>query len=679
MTHKIFIIILLSAVSLMGQVTIYNNIDINEGIDLEEIEAYTSPGDLYDEMFKLFDGEQFTQIGTTSNDSLQVTLHFIDPVKITRAKAFFTLTGGEWSLEAANTEEDLINQTGSYQSFLENKTYSAFNWDSTDVGIDSVVFIRLTARNLSQGMVYIGEWQLLAENTIVSLFITPDKPKLLPGTNLTLTPKMLDENNKLYNYNIDEGLIWSSSDETVASFDDETSVLTGNSIGSTTITLRTSSGSLTYSTTATVNEEFEVAAADPLVVKVAIVYQDPKVNSGSLRLHEMFGWQDPFQQVEQIEDEFYTISDGVVDFEIVEVIDNQLLFTMLDSAYIQVDELVDYYSEPGWTTIKNAHQEGRLFFDYRGMIEYYDFCTKRDTGAIDEVWVMAHPYAAMAESQLVGENAFWWNSTPIRDMDCVNLLSIMGLNYERTVDLALHSFGHRMESAVWHTYGRWDLFNANPNAWEIFTRVDMEFPGNSQCGNIHYPPNAVADYEYSRSNSVVNFGENWLRYPYLLDESKTINCSEWNCSQMGYMRWWFGKIPRYQGISEGVLNNWWHYFIDYNAAVELAEVTPIVGINSNDELNADEFRLFQNYPNPFNPSTVIRYQVKSKSRVELSVFDVLGRLVESSINAKLDAGVYELKLNLGNYASGVYFYRLHVTDLVNGEAFSQSKKMVLIK
>ena len=37
------------------------------------------------------------------------------------------------------------------------------------------------------------------------------------------------------------------------------------------------------------------------------------------------------------------------------------------------------------------------------------------------------------------------------------------------------------------------------------------------------------------------------------------------------MKWWLGHMPHFKGISpyDGKLNNWWHYVVDYNAAVAL--------------------------------------------------------------------------------------------------------------
>jgi len=86
-----------------------------------------------------------------------------------------------------------------------------------------------------------------------------------------------------------------------------------------------------------------------------------------------------------------------------------------------------------------------------------------------------------------------------------------------------------------------------------------------------------------------------------------------------------------------------------------------------------EYILEQNYPNPFNPKTTIMYQIKERTNVELKIFDVLGREVETILNNQQDAGTYKLEFNAEKLSSGVYFYRVHAGN------FIQTRKMILIK
>ncbi len=86
-----------------------------------------------------------------------------------------------------------------------------------------------------------------------------------------------------------------------------------------------------------------------------------------------------------------------------------------------------------------------------------------------------------------------------------------------------------------------------------------------------------------------------------------------------------------------------------------------------------ECTLFQNFPNPFNPATTIRFQLPGSSDVRLTVFDVLGREVSVLVNEKRNAGVYEVKFDGSNLASGMYFYRLQAGNLV------QTRKLLLLR
>ncbi len=100
----------------------------------------------------------------------------------------------------------------------------------------------------------------------------------------------------------------------------------------------------------------------------------------------------------------------------------------------------------------------------------------------------------------------------------------------------------------------------------------------------------------------------------------------------------------------------------------------------NESQKPKAFALHQNYPNPFNPTTVIRYQLQVTSMVTLTVFDVLGREVASSVNEIKEAGNYLAEWDASNIPSGVYFYTLTAvpTDGTT-QTFSDTKKMLLVR
>jgi len=88
---------------------------------------------------------------------------------------------------------------------------------------------------------------------------------------------------------------------------------------------------------------------------------------------------------------------------------------------------------------------------------------------------------------------------------------------------------------------------------------------------------------------------------------------------------------------------------------------------------AETFVLFQNYPNPFNPLTTIKYNVPQYGFVKLTVYDMLGKEVKILVNEEKDPGSYEIKFDVQELSSGIYFYRLE------SGSFSQTKNLILIK
>jgi parallel beta-helix repeat protein len=79
------------------------------------------------------------------------------------------------------------------------------------------------------------------------------------------------------------------------------------------------------------------------------------------------------------------------------------------------------------------------------------------------------------------------------------------------------------------------------------------------------------------------------------------------------------------------------------------------------------------YPNPFNPITHIEFSIPQYGFVNLSVYDILGRLVETIVSENLNAGVYKIDFTASGLSSGIYFY------ILRSGPFSLSKKLVLVK
>lgn len=84
------------------------------------------------------------------------------------------------------------------------------------------------------------------------------------------------------------------------------------------------------------------------------------------------------------------------------------------------------------------------------------------------------------------------------------------------------------------------------------------------------------------------------------------------------------------------------------------------------------FSLEQNFPNPFrSEGTTIRFTLPEKVKVNLSVYDMHGRLVKTLINETKDMGTHAIPFNTGTLTSGVYYYKMQAGD------FSDVKKMTI--
>ena len=84
------------------------------------------------------------------------------------------------------------------------------------------------------------------------------------------------------------------------------------------------------------------------------------------------------------------------------------------------------------------------------------------------------------------------------------------------------------------------------------------------------------------------------------------------------------------------------------------------------------------YPNPFNPVTHLRYDLPKKEIVNITIYDMMGKVVKTLVNVSQTAGFKSVQWNATNdknepVPAGLYLYTFQAGKV------RQTKKMVLLK
>lgn len=314
------------------------------------------------------------------------------------------------------------------------------------------------------------------------------------------------------------------------------------------------------------NTDFVVRASteEPTWVsqpKVLLVICNPILEAdGGQTLVQYYGWNDPDLLAQQYIADVMQCSHGQVQYRIVERFerDEWPLFT---DGFQYTDETYKI----AWET-RTMHES---IIDYIYFLKQHDVRRKVESGEVDEVWIVGFPWGWCWESCMAGDGAIWINGPEV-DYSCSRPFAIMGFNYERGVDCMLENLGHRAECVLHYVYdgpGWW--WNRDPNAthlWALFTRIDKTHPGEAGCGTVHYAPNSDTDYDWGNARYVWSTCDDWLyNFPNLTSEKRLVNCSEWGNGDMRlHHMWWFTHFPHHDSATDGKLNNWWKYVIEWD-------------------------------------------------------------------------------------------------------------------
>lgn len=96
-------------------------------------------------------------------------------------------------------------------------------------------------------------------------------------------------------------------------------------------------------------------------------------------------------------------------------------------------------------------------------------------------------------------------------------------------------------------------------------------------------------------------------------------------------------------------------------------------ITPDQQMISSAFQLYQNFPNPFNPTTTIEFSIPQSGMVTMTIYDVLGREVETILNEYRNTGYHNLRWNATNISSGIYFVRMQ------SGGFSQVRKLMVVR
>ena len=310
---------------------------------------------------------------------------------------------------------------------------------------------------------------------------------------------------------------------------------------------------------------------EPVVVNVIVISIDPVLHTrGGLKLHEAMKWHDPWALTDRMIEDARATSHGYVDYRVVEKIDYDGFTTFRNGFTYDEETFLEM-----WEKDRSKANPGMTSFQW--LFEKFDLARKIEEKDVREIWLWGAPYMAWDELhyKIPGDKIPYqtdnpWFYRPYDIPDAGRTIWIMGWNYERGEGEMLESYCHRIESVLSITVGKgvWDHKRNGDNVWNRFTRVDKDFPGESEVGSVHYAPNSDSDYDWSNPREVWTYADDWLTYPDLPRKKKLLNARTggWE-GIVGHHLWWMTRIPHRPGTTDGFYNNWWQYIVNYDEAI----------------------------------------------------------------------------------------------------------------
>lgn len=239
-----------------------------------------------------------------------------------------------------------------------------------------------------------------------------------------------------------------------------------------------------------------------------------------------------------------------------------------------------------------------------------------------------------------------------------------------------------MDGAGNYTVAWQDLRNGN---FDIFCR-QFNNNGTPLESSFQVNTDTSATYQFSSCVSVQNDGKFVVTWTDCINGSKDVFAQRYWSDGLPYGNNFIvpGSVAFEQSYQNVVLDNnliystWqdnregqygydiWANVLDWDVGVGTAN-DPISD-------NGNHFGLSQNFPNPFKTSTTISYTLEVAGTIQLEIYDLRGRLVNSEDYEFQQAGIYEIKVSGIDSHGGVYLYRV-----ISGVNISETRKMIIME
>ncbi len=199
----------------------------------------------------------------------------------------------------------------------------------------------------------------------------------------------------------------------------------------------------------------------------------------------------------------------------------------------------------------------------------------------------------------------------------------------------------------------------NTDSW-LESTFSLDLSGGASTMSFHFMGHLQADRDSLFIEASVNNGASWSRVGDGISGSQT-NFIQYDVSLNDYggqpdVKVRFHLVTDGSGRRDGMLID--DVSISWNPT----------GVEDDDFPVPGQLSLSQNYPNPFNPSTSISFSIREKGEVNLTVFDLLGREVNTIASGVFVPGNHTVEWTGTDsrgrdVASGIYLYRIQFGDV----------------